>query len=151
MKASILLAALLAAAVRGDQITTQACVARGDAIVVEFENSIQDEGDWIGLIRSNALTNSDGVPDPNGDDWAWTCGSQSCGSSPATGSISIASPSFSGSGTQNWIAVLARYDNNPAPYVLVAKSATFQVKDSCQTIPVSRIRNDDDKCLLGSL
>ena len=124
--------ALIAPVIDGSIVKTHSCVVSGSDVDVNFEDDDAMQGDWIGLLPLSRVGSQ--VPDTRADNWVWTCGSQSCGSLPGIGSITISSPNLS-SATE-WVAFLARFDGGSAPYEVVATSATFRVDTSCSA-PVS--------------
>lgn len=130
----ILLAAFLASAVRGDdEVTTPSCVEAGREVVVGFEVDDNNSGDWIGFYRVSDLVDGNKVPDPREGNWVWSCGNQSCGGNfPKNGPVMIEKPDLDGS--LIWIAVLARFAGNLAPFDVVAQSAPFIVKSDCLAV-----------------
>jgi hypothetical protein len=126
MKATIIVS-FLASVVCGSQIKAPSCVIPGSKVSIVFSNDIAKTGDWIGLLPATTVGTQ--VPELRLRNWVWTCGTQSCGSSPDAGIATIASPNFSGATT--WVAVLARFDGGTSSSELIVKSATFQVRNDC--------------------
>jgi hypothetical protein len=123
---------LLVGAVLGDTVTTPSCVETSDSIVVGFENANPKDGDWIALYRVTDLSGNTAPDAPalRSQNWLWTCGSQSCKSSPTSGPVRIPSPLFFDTSVK-WVAALLRYDGSAAPYDVVSKSAPFSVRSEC--------------------
>ena len=133
IRTAAIILALIAPVVSGGSVTAPSCVVLGSEVVIDFEYENARQGDWMGLLPIRRMGIE--VPDTRSDNWVWTCGSQSCGSLPESGSITFSNPNFSNA--TDWVAFLARFDGDVAPYALIAASATFRVDTSCSEQPVS--------------
>jgi len=129
MKEALLLA-LLVAVVHGADVTTPGCIEQGQDVTVGFEYDNNNNGDWIGLYPANAVLDGNRVLEPRDRNWVWTCGDQSCNNFNSNeGPVMIQEPDLSGNTL--WIAVLARFTGNSAPYVMMEQSVPFFIKSDC--------------------
>lgn len=126
MKASVLIA-FFAAAVRAFEVTAPSCIDIGSDVTINFNSTRPKNGDWIGLMPVTGDELTSGVAEPLNRNWIWTCGSQSCESSPSTGTVKLLAPTVTDD--NRYIAYLAR--NGVEPYRVKAVSGVINVKISC--------------------
>jgi len=113
--------------------TNKSSYTVGEQIEITFKNGSPTQGDWIGVYPSSISINNL----QQGALWVWSCGSQTCGSSPSSGTVIIRSgTSWTGSewplAAGSWQAYLLRNNvrNGNGGFVPIAKTETFSVKSS---------------------
>jgi Peroxidase len=101
------------------------CVKTGETFAVSFQNVNPQVDDWIGILPVSENTNRF----TNFNLWAWTCGTQTCTTSAASGRVRFRANSNLPTGSYR--AVLAHDSDNSPPWKAYAVSKTFTVATSC--------------------
>ncbi len=144
----VLLISLYAFLARADSSSIKAlkaCFQSGEDIQVTFYNENPHDDDFVGIYSSAISVNP--LPQPESDNWVWTCGTQACLNSVIV--LTNRTITFQNTLTSGTWKVVLGQANSKGSYSVLAQSEVFLVSSTCAMERSATVTNGNSGSAIG--